>query len=300
MKRRYLTVALCLLLLPSLGWAATVLRGTVLEEKSGQPMDATVLVYKLNDSGEWDFAGSRETDETGAYSFTYLDAGTYYLEFRGYSDCEPAVDYCADKYLPQLYTNVPLWDFAHKTEIALQDGDDKELDIISLQTRPFYFATATNRCVPVDADGIVRIHRRVKNTTGLQQWMFFWGVVDSPFRTDSSDYYGMQASYSFGKGKWVLLQPGRNFVTFTHKLTPSAMQGSYNYWIIGGDSNLLPMTPYLSGTFCNGVSAEQDAADLSFEASAAGNRNRYGPARINRTRISAKGTVLEKGLLNLK
>jgi len=300
MKRRCLTVALCLLLLPSLGWAATTLKGTVLEGRSGQPMDATVLVYKLNDSGEWDFAGSREADETGAYSFTYLDAGTYYLEFRGYTDCDPSVDYCADKYLPQLYNNVPLWDFVQKTEITLQDGDDKELDTVSLQTRPFYFATATNRCVSADPDGIVRIHRRVKNTTGVQQWMFFWGVVDSPFRTDSSNYYGMQASYSFGKGKWVLLKPGRNFVTFTHMLPPSALQGSYTYWIIGGDSNLLPMTPYLSGTFCNGIMAEHDAADLSFEASAPRNRNRHGQATIIPTRISAKGTVLERGLLNSK
>ena len=300
MKRRYLTVVLCLLLLPSLGWTATVLRGTVLEEQSGQPKDAAVLVYKLNDSGGWDFAGSRVTDDAGAYRFTYLDAGTYYLEFRGAGNCDPKVNYCADKYLPQLYNNVALWDFANKTQIVLNDGDDKELDTVSLKTRPFFFATTANPCVPADGNGTVRIPRRVMNTTGFEQWMFFWGVVDSPFRTDASDYYGLQASLSFGKGKWVLLKPGRNFVAFTYKLTPTAIKGRYNYWIIGGDSNLLPMTPYLSGTFCNGVTAEQDAAALSFEASAVGDQNRYGPATIIPTKVSATGTVLEKGLLNLK
>jgi len=300
MKRRCLTVVLCLLLLPSLGWAVTILRGAVLEDQSGQPMDTAVLVYKLSDSGDWDFAGSRVTDEAGAYSFTYLDAGTYYLEFRGASDCDPKVYYCADKYLPQLYNNVAQWDFAHKTEIVLKDGDDKELDTIRLTTRPFYFATTANPCVPANGNGTVRIPRKVINTTGFEQWMFFWGVVDSPFRTDASDYYGMQASFSFGKGKWVLLKPGRNFVAFTYKLTPTAIKGRYDYWIIGGDSNLLPMTPYLSGTFCNGVSAEQDAAALSFEASASGLQNRHGLASIIPTRVSATGTVLEKGLLNLK
>lgn len=300
MKGRYLTVVLCLLLLPSLGWAATVLRGTVLEEQSGQPMDAAVLVYKLNESGGWDFAGSRVTDDNGAYRFTYLDAGTYYLEFRGAGDCDPKVNYCADKYLPQLYNNAAPWDFANKTQIVLNDGDDKELDTASLKTRPFFFATTANRCVPADGNGTVRISRRVMNTTGFEQWMYFWGVVDSPFRTDASDFYGMQASLSFSKGKWVLLKPGRNFVTFTHKLTPTAIKGRYNYWIIGGDSNLMPMTPYLSGTFCNGVTARQDAAALSFEASAVGDQNRYGPTTVIPTKVSATGTVLDKGLLSLR
>jgi hypothetical protein len=176
----------------------------------------------------------------------------------------------------------------------------KELDTIRLKIRPFYFATIPNPCEPAGADGRVRITRRVMNTTGHQQWMLFWGVVDSPFRVDSSDYYGMQASYSFGQGKWVLLKPGRNTVTFTYKMTPTALKGSYNYWIIGGDSDLLPMTPYLSGTFCNGVSAEQNTADLSFGESAAGSETSHGPIKTIPTRISADGKVLEKGLPKLR
>jgi len=300
MRRRCLIVAVCMLLLPSIGWAATVLKGAVLQDKFGQPMDATVIVYKQNLSDEWDYAGSRETDETGAYSFTYLDAGTYYVESRGYSNCDREVDYCADQYLPQIYNTVAEWDFEHKTEIVLKDGDVKELDTIRLKIRPFYFATIPNPCEPVGANGTVRITRKVINTTGHQQWMFFWGVVDSPFRTDPSDYYGMQASYSFGPGKWVLLKPGGNTITLTYKMTPTALKGSYDYWIIGGNSDLLPMTPYLSGTFCNGVSAEQNAADLSTKESAVGSENSHRPIKSIPTRISADGKVLERGLPKLR
>jgi hypothetical protein len=299
MKRRCLIVALCMLLLPSMGWAA-VLQGVVLEDKSGQPINATVSVYKQNLDGEWDYAGSRTTDKTGAYSFTSLDEGKYYAESRGYSECDRKVDYCADKYLPQLYNKVAEWDFKHKTEIVLKQGDVKELDTIKIKTRPFYFATSPNPCEPAGADGTVRITRKVVNTTGHQQWMLFWGVVDSPFRVDPSNYYGMQASYSFGPGKWVWLKPGSNTLTFTYRMTQTALKGSYNYWIIGGNSDLLPMTPYLSGTFCNGVPAAQNTVDWSFEESAVGSDNSRSPTKSIPTRISADGKVLERGLPNLK
>jgi hypothetical protein len=292
-------VAVTMLIWPSISVAATVLKGTVLEDKSGQPMDATVSVYKQNTAGEWEFAGSRESDDTGKYSFTYLGAGTYYVESRGYSDCDSKVDYCADKYLPQFYNTVAPWDFEHKTEIVLKDGDVKELDTIRLKIRPFYFETAPNPCEPA-TDGKVKITRKVVNTTGYQQWMLFWGVVDSPFRTDSSDYYDMQASYSFGQAKWVLLKPGKNAVTFTYKIAPKALEGRYNYWIIGGDSDLLPMTPYLSGTFCSGVTTEKSPAQLSSDENMAGSGSSHGFIKTISTKISADGKVLEKGLPKLR
>jgi hypothetical protein len=296
MKRRCLMfVAAGMLLWPSMGVAATVVTGTVIEDKSGQPLPASVVVYKESSTGEWQFAGSRETDETGKYRFTHLEGGTYYLESRGYSNCDRKVDYCADKYLPQLYNNVAPWDFEQKTELVVKDGDVKELDAIKIKTRPFYFATIPNPCEPAGADGVVRITRKVANTTGHRQWMFFWGVVDSPFRTDPSDYYDMQASYAFGQGKWALLKPGMNTVTFTYKMTPAALEGRYNYWIIGGNSDLLPMTPYLSGTFCNGVSAEKSIADLASEDRAAGDEGSHGPLKPIPIRISADGKVLAKG-----
>ena len=296
MKRRCLIfVAVGMLLWPSISVADIVLKGKVLEDKSGQPMDATVSVYKQSTAGEWDFAGSRETDDTGEYSLTYLDAGTYYVESRGYSNCDRKVDYCADKYLSQLYNSVAPWDFEHKTEIVLKDGDVKELDTIRLKTRPFYFATAPNPCEPARSDGTVKITRKVMNTTGYEQWMLFWGVVDSPFRTDSSDYYQMQASYSFGQAKWILLKPGRNTVAFTYRMTPTALEGRYNYWIIGGDSDLLPMTPYLSGTFCSGVTVEKSPALLSSDESMAGSGNSHGTMKAIATKISADGKILEKG-----
>jgi hypothetical protein len=246
MKRRGLmVVVVCMLVLPSIGWAATLLRGTVLEDQSGLVIDASVLVYKKNPTGGWNFAGSRETDETGKYSFTYLEPGTYYLEFMAFIDCDRLVNYCADKYLPQIYKNIAPWDFNNKTEIILQEGDVKELDTTRIKTRPFYFDTTP----------------KVVNNTGNPEWMLFWGVADSPYRTDHSVYYGMQASYSLGQGQWKQLKPGINTVTFTFKLPQKALIGRYDYWMIGGDSNLLPMTPYLEGSFCNGVSEDKEIAD---------------------------------------
>jgi hypothetical protein len=299
MKKRCLVfVAVCMLALPSLGSAATELSGTVLEERSGQPLDANVILYKQGTTGEWDYAGSRTTDAaTGKFKITFLPAGTYFVEtVAANSTCTGTINYCADRYLPQLYNNLASWDFEHVTKITLKDGDTKELDKIRLKLRPFYFDTVANPCQPAGANGIVKIIRKVMNNTGHEQWMLFWGVVDSPSRTDFSDYYDLQASYSFVP-KWKLLKPGANNVSLTYKTTPTTLKGKYNYWIIGGDSNLLPMTPYLAGTFCNGVLEDQGSAALSLEDGAARNENPNGPTKIMPTRISADGAVLERGPL---
>ncbi|MHC1726349.1 MAG: carboxypeptidase-like regulatory domain-containing protein [Syntrophobacteraceae bacterium] len=298
LNRCLLPVIMWVLILPALCSAGTVILGKVTDRAGEQPMAADVLVYRQDDGGSWSFAGSRPTNGAGEFKITFLRAGTYHLKIVHSSNCDPSVNYCADRYLEQYYNNIPLWDFENITKIVLKDGDQLVLDTARLKVRPFYFETVTNVCVPADADGMVRITRSVVNATGNNQWMLFWGVIDSPFRLDSKKYYGIQASYTFGQAGWELLKPGRNTISFTHRLGPKAIKGSYYYWIVGGDGDLLPMTPYLSGTFCKDVPETQCGDGSPIGAAAACYGHSAGLARTIPLRISAEGEVLESGPLS--
>jgi hypothetical protein len=292
----FLCAMLCMMLLPSMVSAGAIIRGTVLDDKSGNAMVADVFVYqRVND--EWSFAGSQTTNRYGKFNIDFLGAGIYHLRISESAGiCDSSVAYCADRYLPQFYNNVPLWDFEHIEQTVLKDGDVKDLNPIRLELRPFYFKTARKACEPVDSDGMVKITRKVVNTTNKSKRMFFWGVMDSPFRLDSSAYYNLQASYSFREGKSKLLEPGVNTVTFTHKLGSTAIKGNYYYWIVGGDSKLMPMTPYLSGSFCNDA-PEARAVESSCADGAATNEDRSTQMKTIPMRITADGKVLERGPL---
>lgn len=295
--RRLLLVIMMVLILPALCSAGTVIMGKVTDRSGVAPIAADVLVYRQDDEGSWSFAGSRPTNSSGEFQITFLGEGTYYLRFIHSTNCNPSSSYCADRYLEQYYNNTPLWDFENITKIVLKDGDQLVLDTTRLKVRPFYFETAPNPCAPVGADGVVRVTRSIVNSTGKDYRMVFWGVIDSPFRLESRQYYGMQASYTFGKPQWKLLKPGRNTVTFTHQLGARAIKGAYNYWIVGGDANWLPMTPYLSGTFCY---SGNDAIVSDEVVNGGGNSGMGRSGALVRTiplKISSTGDVLESGLM---
>jgi hypothetical protein len=298
MKRGFLVfVAVCALVLPSMAAAATVLKGTVLEDAWGVPVTANVLAYEKNASGGWDFTGSEETDGSGSFSFSYLGAGTFYLEIDAFVECNPQDHYCADKYLPVLYKNAPLYDFKNKTTVTLKNGDVKQLAPIRVKTRPFYFESVSNACTQAKPNGTVTITRAVVNSTGRERRMMFWGVMDSPHRTDHSTYYNLSASFPFGGWKWKLLKPGYNTVTFTDKIVPKTLKGRYEYWVVGGDAGELPMTPYLDGWICYGVSDAECASGLSGENGAAKRGAGRGGVKTIPTKVSDDGEVLETGPL---
>lgn len=258
MKRVLLVfVGIFVLVMPSFVFAdtaptGTVVKGTVLEKASRSPVRASILAYKQNASGGWDFTGSEQTDAGGNFSFNYLGEGTFYLECEAGTDCNPQRNYCASKYLPQFYNNVPVYKPANRTTVTLQDGDVRQLDTILVKTRPFYFDTVSNACTRANSNGVVKIAARVVNTTGSDRWVMFFGVMDSPRRTDRSSHYGQAASYPFVNWNWRLLKPGVNTLTFTHRLVNTSLKGRYDYWIVGGDSAQMPITPYLDGCFTFG------------------------------------------------
>ena len=214
----YIGVLILVLALPSMSFADTVLTGTVLEDASGNHVSAGILAYRQNDSGDWDFAGSEQTDSEGRFSFNYLGTGTFYLECEAYVDCDPQEYSCADKYLPQLYSNVPVYEFANKTIVTLEQDVIKELDTIRVKTRPFYFETVTNSCTQARKDGLVKITGQVVNTTGRRAGIWFSGVMDSPQSEVYSDFYGLSSSYPLGDGELKILKPGMNTVTFSHRM----------------------------------------------------------------------------------
>ena len=76
---------------PSVGSAATLLKGRVLGP-DGLPVTASVLAYKKDASGEWQFTGSAETDANGDYSFNFLGTGKFYFECDAYEECDPRVN----------------------------------------------------------------------------------------------------------------------------------------------------------------------------------------------------------------
>jgi len=297
MKRMLLVfVGIFVLALPSMGMGATVLKGTVLENGSGSPVLASVLAYKQNDSGGWDFTGAEQTANDGSFSFNNLGAGTFYLECDAYTDCNPQDFYCADKYLPQYYNKVPLYKFDNKTVLTLQEGDVKALDTMMVKTRPFYFDTVSNSCAEARADGLVKITSKVVNTTGHDRWMLFFGVMDSPRRQDHSRYNGLAGSYPLGGWNWKLLKPGVNTVTLTHKVITTTLKGKYEYWIVGGDSVELPMTPYLEGWICHGSPPIQNASESSPVVTGTDERGAtYGRGKTIPLKISAEGEILETG-----
>lgn len=298
--KRALTIwmVIWVLIVPSAALAATLLKGVVLENATGKPLPASILAYKQSASGEWDFTGAEETNELGVYSFTYLEAGAYYLECEARVDCDPHNYYCADKYLPELYNNVPIYDFDNKTVVTIKDGDVITLKTIRVSRRPFYFDTVSNACVVAQSDGMVRFSRPVVNNTGVERWMLFWGVMDSPGRTDRSVYYGLEGSYPLGGWNWKLLRPGVNYVTFTHKIVPKALKGKYTFWLCGGNEVELPMLPYLEGQICYGESP----SDLSWGPSTLDENSiplkgaRYGKTKAIPIKLSADGKVLELGV----
>lgn len=294
-QRCVLPLVIAVLILPALCSAGTVIMGKVTDRGGEKPMAADVLIYRLEEGGAWSFAGSRPTNSLGEYKITFLGEGTYHLRYVHSTSCNPSTSYCADRYLEQYYNNTPLWDFENITKIVLKDGDQLVLDTTRLKVRPFYFETASNPCVPVDADGVVRITRSVVNSTGKDYRMVFWGVIDSPFRLESRQYYGMQASYTFGSPQWKVLKPGRNAITFTHRLGASAIKGAYNYWIVGGDARWLPMTPYLSGTFCYSGNDAIVSNDLMSGSGNSGMGRSAALVRAIPLKVSPSGEILESG-----
>lgn len=299
MQRTFLILmAVCILVLPCMGWAAT-LNGVVVERASGAPLDADVILYKHNASGGWDFTGAEETDATGHYSFNYLEAGTYYLEAEAYTDCDCSVNYCADKYLLQLYDNVQIWDFDHKTNIVLTASEVKTLKPIRIFKRAFYFDTMPIDVVVLPPEGgTVKITTKVVNSTNNEAGMRFWGDMETPDRVDHSQFYGLWSVYPFGQYTWRVLRPGTLSVTLYATLGANAPPGLYFYLINGGSGYLSPKMPPMEGFFCKDVPADS-CSDLYVASS---RTKRLGkPARADKliaTKLSADGRVLEKGPRN--
>jgi hypothetical protein len=298
MKRTFLILfTVCILVLPSIGLAAT-LSGVVLENESGSPLGASLILYKQNASGGWDFTGAEDTDATGHYGFSHLEAGKYYLECEAYTDCDPNVNYCADKYLPQLYDRVSIWDFDHKTQIVLTASEVKTLNPIRINTRPFYFdSIPINAVVLPSTGGTVKITTKVINKTSDVAIMLFWGDMEPPSRSDHSRFYDLWTVYPFAQNTWRLLKPGANTVTLTTTLGPQAPAGFYYYLAFGGSGFLGPKMPPMEGYFCKDISLS-DCNDLYAAASPAkGIVKSAGRGKTIPTKLSADGKVLEKGPL---
>jgi hypothetical protein len=293
-----MVLAIWMLVLPSIGWAAE-LSGTVLEDSSDKPLDASLILYKKNAQGGWDFTGSEDTDKNGKYVFSNLEAGTYYLECEAFDECDPQVYYCADKYLPQIYNKAAPWDFKHKKEIVLKKGDVKTLETIVMKFRPFFFDTVPktdNTLVIPGAGDTVTISGKVVNKTGNWVWMMFWAVVDSPNRTDHSLFYDMSASFPLEK-QLVLLEPGTNTVAFTLDLSAAAAEGKYYYSVYGGTTFELPKMPAFEGSFEKKASGKGAGGDESFEENGISKGDSHCRTKAVPTRLSAEGKVLERGLL---
>lgn len=296
MKRAFLIwVTVCLLALPTLGTAAT-LSGVVIEDESGAPLDASLLLYKRNATGGFEFTAAEGTDASGNYSFNYLEAGTYFLECEAYADCDPEAEYCADKYLPQLYDGVQAWDFGHKKNIVLASGSAKVLNPIRIKARPFYFETMPIDPVVIpDSGGTVKITATVINTTKNILGMLFWGEMEPPCRADHSKFYDLWSLYPFAQHTWKVIRPGANKVILTCSLGALAPEGLYYYLVFGGGGYVSPKMPPLEGFFCKGVSAHECTTDLAVAGRHGGSARAVRSNRNIATRFSEDGKVLETG-----
>ncbi len=294
-KQCLMLAALCMLVLPSLAQAAT-LTGMVVDNSSGKPLQVGLLLYAKTTSGTWELEDDAFSDATGSYSFLNVPAGTYYIECDAYVDCEPEAnyDYCADKYLPQYYNNIPLSDFQHKTEIRLGTANQK-LATIRLHFRPFYFDTVLAGDLASIHDEALKIKAKLINTTHYRTTMALWGIMAVPDRTDKSDYYGLGANIPFGYELDFRIKPGTNTITFAYELPVMAPNGDYEFSIYGAGWDGLPMLPELYGSVEKGNVAPARAEAVSSKANAAKKHVNRRATEMIPTEVSADGQILQKG-----
>ncbi|MGA2401411.1 MAG: carboxypeptidase-like regulatory domain-containing protein [Syntrophobacteraceae bacterium] len=292
-KQCLMLAALCLLVLPSVAPAAT-LTGNVVDNISGKPLQVGLLLYVKTPSGTWDLQDDAFSGASGSYSFLNVPAGTYYIECDAYVECVPEAnyDYCADKYLPQYYNNIPLSDFQNKTQILVGTANLK-LAPIRLHFRPFYFATVPAGALARTGNEKIKITGKLINTTKGTATMALWGIMAVPDRTDMSDYYGLGANIPFGYELDFRVKPGTNSITFAYELPVMAPDGDYEFSIYGAGWDGLPMLPELYGSVEYSMPARAEAVSSKVNA-AKKHVNRRATEMIP-TEVSADGQILQKG-----
>lgn len=97
---------------------------------------------------------------------------------------------------------------------------------------------------------------KVMNNTGRRVSVSFWGVMESPGRSDHSEYYDISVTSPFGAARSKTLNPGLNTIVFSQKVPRTAASGIYQFYIFGKQDGLSVM-PALEGSFCKDVSLDQ-------------------------------------------
>jgi len=214
-----------------LGFAASSISGTVLDEQSGDPVPGWVEVSKWNEGEEWwEWVDSIELDENGEFIFDSLKAGTYILWSDGYN------------YVPEFYDDVRPWDWDNKTEIELPKNEDLVLNLIELKPRPFYFGNVWIEPEEVPKKGgNVTLYAELFNTTGKKAKMKLW-VMGHIWRGDESDYYGIESSFPLiKKPSKVKLKPGENLIEIPFKISKNYPAGWHDVIVSGGERYEKPM-----------------------------------------------------------
>jgi hypothetical protein len=235
LKKTFLVAAIVsILAFPSLGFAASSISGTVVDEESGDPVQGWVDVHKWNEGEEWwEWAGYIDLDENGEFIFDSLKAGTYILSSNGYN------------HVPEFYDDVPLWDWENKTEIELDKNEDLVLNLIELKLRPFYFGNVWIEPDPVPKKGgDVTLYAEIINTTNEKVQMKLW-VMGNIKREDESDYYGTSSTFPLTKKpSKVKLKPGVNLIEIQFKISKKYPAGWQHVNVFGGKSYEEPMVEY--------------------------------------------------------
>lgn len=164
-----------LLMTCSIQTIAATLSGKVIDEKAKTPLEsARTELYKWNsDYNYWSYYGSKYIAADGAFKFTGLPAGTYYI-FTSKST-----------YYAEYYNNAK--DFNTKAKIILTATQNKSLGSIGLEKLPVYFysLTATPRYLP-STGGKVTISGIISNETGATYNTKIWATL---YANSAEDYY---------------------------------------------------------------------------------------------------------------
>ena len=236
MKKR-LGIVLSWILLPAVLQAASI-RGVVLDEKTGDPLEegAWVELSVVNENEPYHVPIYAYTEPDGAFLFDDVQAASYEL----------SVSAINNSHLPENYDDVPTWDSANRTLIVLADEDHLVLDPIRLTPRPLYIERATASPRDIYSEGgsgtiemvVISTHRR-------PVFMRFWSTITIA-QDDESNLHGTTSTFpGTRRPRTYVIQPGSNNIALPLRIPRGRVDHMHvrNIEISGGRSYWRPAMP---------------------------------------------------------
>lgn len=216
---------------------AATLSGTVIGEEAEDGLSSVVVAISGNtqvDGNARPVRISITPDEDGLFEFLDLDAGTYELSVASFSD----------KYLPEIYDDVPAYMKGEGTLIILEQNEVRGDIQIELVYRPYYFEKVTWEPYDLLQTGRGKAVLNVMNTTDSTAKMRFWVTLDVT-RTDESIYNGLKSKVPVTrKNRLHKIRPGMNTVEIPVRIPEGIAESSrFGYYVSGGKTPWQPMLP---------------------------------------------------------